>query len=211
MDLIVLQNDDREPVLEVLVQLEGNTFQADMQCALGQVLPNWYTNRTKYTLDGETVPKKDRDNRPMRDQPQNAQLGTPKISSNIYSAHERVHWVNVISHTETTEDSKPEVRVRILQRNAGQQKSKWETRKEQLLKHLVDNQDVNDQLAVEKATYMNPLQTQRADGTWGSPLYSNLMPTEYKRWIAERKSDLDYRKDYIYKSKHALFSIYYDQ
>lgn len=164
-----------------------------MQCALGQVLPNWYPNRTKYTLEGETVPKKDRNGRPMRDQPQNAQLGTPKISPNIYSAHERIHWANVISHTETTEEDKSEVKVRILQRNAGQQTNKWELRKEQLLRHVVDQQDVNSQLAVEKSTYMNPLQTQRSDGSWGSPRYSNLMPPEYKRWVAERKSNMDYR------------------
>lgn len=170
-------------------------MQADMQCALGQVLPNWYTNRTKYTLDGSTIPKRDRDNQPMRDQPQFAQLGTPKISTNIYSAHERVHWINVISHTETTEDNKSEVKVRILQRNAGQQTKKWEIRKNQLLKHLVDQQEVNDQLAIEKATYMDPLQTQRSNGSWGSPLYANLMPSEYKRWITERKSSMDFRKD----------------
>ena len=170
-------------------------MQADMQAALGQVLPSWYTNRTKYNLDGTFVPKKDRYNRPVKDQPQYAQLGTPKISANIYQGHERMHMINVISHTETTDDNKSEVRVRVLQRNASQQVNKWNIRKEQIQRHLVDKVDLNNQLAIEKAAFMNPLQTQRANGTFGKPRYANLMPQEFKRWVEEGKSSLDIRKD----------------
>lgn len=166
-----------------------------MQIALGQVLPNWYPNRMKYTLEGETVPKRDRYNRPKRDDPQNAQLGTPKVSANVYSSHERMHWINVITHTETTEEDKTEVKVRILRRNAGQQVNKWNIRKDQIKKHLIDQQEVNDQLAIEKAAYMNPLQTMKSNGSYGSPLYSNLMPTEFKRWVTEGKASADYRND----------------
>ena len=33
LDLIVLQNDHREPMVEVLVPIEGNTIQADIMCS----------------------------------------------------------------------------------------------------------------------------------------------------------------------------------
>ena len=52
IDLIVLQNDHREPMLEVLVPIEGNTIQADIQCHIGQIVPNWNENRTRYTPEG---------------------------------------------------------------------------------------------------------------------------------------------------------------
>ena len=105
----------------------------------------------------------------------------------------RVHFLNVISHTETTDDEKSEVKVRIMQRRAGQQAATWETRKTQIQKHLQDQTVVNQQLNLEKSAYMNPLQTKRSDGTYGSPFYSKLMPPEYTKWVEEGKACHDYR------------------
>ena len=99
----------------------------------------------------------------------------------------------MITHTETTDDSVSEVRVRIMQKRAGQQSSLWDRRKEQLQRHLVDQTEVNQQLSLEKAAFMNPLQVQTTDGSYGSPKFAQLMPKEYKRWIAEGKSNIDYR------------------
>ena len=192
MNLVVLQNDDREPVLEMLVQLEGNTFPADMHAAIGSMQPNWHWNRQRFTESGDPY-YKSRNGQLLRDQPVLLGLGTPKVSTPIYGPQERIHFANVITHTETTDDSVSEVRVRIMQKRAGQQSSLWDRRKEQLQRHLVDQTEVNQQLSLEKAAFMNPLQVQTTDGSYGSPKFAQLMPKEYKRWIAEGKSNIDYR------------------
>ena len=192
MDLMILQNDHREPVLEVLVQLEGNTFQADMQASLGQMLPNWSTSRQRFLENGEPYFRKENGTL-LRDQPVILGIGTPKVSTPIYGAQERMHFINVISHTETTDDEKSEVKVRIMQKRAGQQADIWETRKDQIQRHLADQTVVNLQLSQEKSAYMNPLQVQRNDGTYGAPLYSKIMPPEFTKWVEEGKASSDYR------------------
>ena len=192
MDLMVLQNDPREPVLEVLVQMEGNTFPAEMSASLGSMLPNWNTSRQKFTEQGEPYYRKE-NGQLLTGQPVILGIGTPKASTPIYAAQERTHFLNVISHTETTEDDKTEVKVRIMQRYAGQQANTWENRKEQIQYHLRDQTVINQQLNLEKSTYMNPLQVRRNDGSYGAPLYSKLMPPEYTSWVTEGKASHDYR------------------
>ena len=192
MDIIVLQNDEREPILEVLVQMEGNTFPADMQAATGSMQPNWHWNRQRFTENGDPY-YRTKEGELQRDQPVILSLGLPKTSTPIYAPQERIHFSNVITHTETTDDSVSEINVRIMQRRAGQQTNIWERRKELIQRHLVDQTEVNFQLGLEKAAFMNPLQTQRADGSYGAPKFSQLMPIEYKRYIAEEKSSVDYR------------------
>ena len=78
LDLIVLQNDHREPMVEVLVPLEGNMIQADIQCSIGQVLPNFNENRTRYTPEGHLHFNRTRDGDLDRSQRVKSKAGQPK-------------------------------------------------------------------------------------------------------------------------------------
>ena len=142
MDLLVLQNDEREPVLEMLVKLEGNTLQADLQCMVGQPLPNWDESRLRYTKDGHPYyqmrfGQKDK-TRPMR-----SKSGLPKEHICIGDCDERMHMINVIKHLETTDENKNEARLRILRKQDEEgnklklkRNKLWQEREEQIRKHL---------------------------------------------------------------------------
>ena len=145
VDLIVLQNDHREPIVEVLVQLEGNTIQGDIQNAIGQPTPNWDTNRIRYASDGHLYYGKNQYGEIDRTQRVKMNSGLPKIQLVIFGCQERMHAVNVAKNMETIKEDKPEVSVRLLDTNrkvVARRKQLWRDRKEQINKHLNTDADV---------------------------------------------------------------------
>ena len=155
LDLLVLQNDDREPVLEVLVKTEGNTLLADLQNALGQVQPNWQSDRLRYTIDGDVLYKKDDSGRILYDQPLKSKPGLPKTNLPIYHPQERAHMINVFSHMETEDETKTEIHARIMKpKSAGQRAKLWQRRKDQIKYHLKEDTEVQKQLEKEQQAFL---------------------------------------------------------
>ena len=191
LDLIVLQNRPEEPVLEVLIKLEGNTLPADIQNSLGQVQPNWNADRYRYTANGDLLYRKDETGRVLYGQTIKSRPGLPKNHLPIYGAQERMHTINAVSHMETEDESKKEIYIRIIKpKCAGQRAKLWAKRKEQIKHHVMEEEDVRKQLDKEKQAFLNPLQT-KSDNKFGAPKYKSLMPEEYNRWMAEKaKADL---------------------
>lgn len=195
IDLIVLQNDHREPVVEVLVQLEGNKIQADIQCAVGQFIPNWDTSRTRYTIDGNLYFNKDANGQYDRTSRVKCKSGLPKVQLPMYGHTDRLHMINVASHIESTKENQMEVHLRIMdphRRQRSQRNKLWRERMEQINRHLDEDQDVEQQMEIEMDTFMNPLQTY-ANGRYQGPKYQTIMAPEFKRAMAAAKSDPDYR------------------
>ena len=145
LNLLVLQNDEREPVLEMLVKLEGNTIQANFQCMVGQPNPNYDESRPRYTKEGLPyyyVKNGQKDtSKHLR-----SKSGLPKDHMCIPDCDERMHMINVIKHLETTDANKSEVRLRVLRRQDDQgnklklkRNSLWQEREEQIRKHLKED------------------------------------------------------------------------
>ena len=194
LNLLVLQNDHREPVLESLVKTEGNTLLADLQNALGQVQPNWQSDRLRYTTEGEIMYKKDQMGRTLYDQPLKSDQGLPKTNLPIYHPQERTHMINVFSHMETEDERRTEIYARIMKpRNAGKRAKLWDKRKEQIKYHLKEEAEVQKQLEKEKLAFHSPLQTLRINNQYGGPRYQHLMPEAYKRWMGEQRRQHDCR------------------
>ena len=145
MNLLVLQNDEREPVLEMLVKLEGNTLQANLQCMIGCPNPNWDESRPRYTKDGHPYYYV-RNGQKDRSKHLKSKSGLPKEHLCIADCDERMHMINVIKHLETTDANKSEARLRILRRQdeeGNKLKLKrnrlWQEREEQIRRNLKED------------------------------------------------------------------------
>lgn len=195
IDLIVLQNDHREPVVEVLVALEGNTIQGDMQSAIGTTTPNWDTSRTRYTSDGHLYFYKDQQGNLDTSTRVKCKAGLPKAHLSIYPAIERIHMINAIGQLETNDENQLEARLRILlpgKRYANRRVRLWKERREQLAKHLTEEDDIKQQLDIETALFNDPNQTLR-QGRFQGPRFQAAMPPEYKKAMTEAKACHDIR------------------
>ena len=162
LDLIVFQNDHREPVVEVLVQLEGNTIQGDVQAAIGQYIPGWDTERTRYTADGHLYYNKTPSGELDRSSRVQCKSGLPKVHLAIADNVDRMHMINIAAHLETTSETKTEVHLRVMdphRRQKSQRTKLWKERKEQIVLHLTEDDDITQQMNIEMSTFMDPLQT----------------------------------------------------
>ena len=187
LDLMVLQNDHQEPVLECLVQIEGNTTEADLQAHVGQVVPNWSEDRQKVALGGE--PEVNSIGEPIQ-----MELGDPKSQTIKYKAVERIQYINMLTSLQTDDSGDLARRVRLIRQAQRAERQKlWQKRKLQIEKDLVEEHDVANQLAMEKEAFDNPLQIRRENGTWGGPLFRRIMPPEFTRRIAEDEKEVDWR------------------
>ena len=194
VDLIILQNDHREPVVEVLIQLEGNTIQGDIQNVVGQMVPGWETERTRYSQDGN--PYYNKVNGELdRSQTVKCKSGLPKAHLAMHANMDRMHMVNVAAQLETIREDQNEVRLRILDPNykvAGRRKKLWKERKAQINKHLHEDEDICQQMDIEMTTFMNPLQS-FSHGKFQGPKYQGVMPPEFKKAMRDGKDHPDHR------------------
>ena len=127
---------------------------ADFENALGQVQPNWQSNRLRYTMDGEILYKKDELGR-TTDQPMKSKSGMPKTNLPIYNPQERTHMINVFSGMETEEANKKVLHARIMKpKCAGQRVSLWSRRKDQIRCHLREDSEITKQLEKEKQVFL---------------------------------------------------------
>ena len=195
IDLIVLQNDHREPIVEVLVQLEGNTIQAEIQNAIAHYVPNWDTTRTRYTVDGHLYYYKDQNGEYDRSTRIKCKSGLPKVQLPLYGHTDRIHMINVAAQLESTQDNQTEAHLRLLdsdRRQKSQRNRLWRERAEQIKRHVDEDQDVEQQLECEMNTFMDPLQTY-VGGRYQGPRYQTIMAPEYKAAMAAEKSSPDIR------------------
>ena len=113
----------------------------------------------------------------------------------MYGNTDRLHMVNVAAQLETTREDQTEVHLRILdshRRQRSQRNKLWKDRKEQINRHLDENQDVEQQLAIEVTAFMSPLQS-FIQGRYQGPRFQSIMAPEYKNAMAAAKQSPDFR------------------
>ena len=103
--------------------------------------------------------------------------------------------INAASFIETNSEIVNEIRLRVMDTNrkaAGRRTKAWSTRKTQITKHLTNDNDITQQMDIEMATFLNPLQS-FSNGQYHGPRFNVTMPPEYRRAIAAAKRDPDWR------------------
>ena len=136
-----------------------------------------------------------------------------KLKTVIYNSLERMHMINAASFMETNNDNINEVRLRIMDshKTAASQRTKaWGIRKEQINKHLKEDNDIITQMDIEMATFLEPRQS-FSNGRYHGPRYHGTMPPEYHQAMAAAKNDPDWRvQDKANKFEQSVREVFAD-
>ena len=163
LEVIAIQNDTKLPMNEKLVYLDGDDHLKSRLASLGQVLPNYFSNRKKYNVfcaqDVENVELKQTE--PLR------QLAK-------YQEEDRLHFQNVYLSTQvddTRKEPAKRVRIPIIEKRA--ERAQLNEQRRQKLGKQLPAWAVNDQLAKEAKVFK---QVQGDD----KPRFSKVMPESWR-------------------------------
>lgn len=162
LEIIVVQNDPHLPITNKLVFFEGDDHVKSQMAAIGQVVPNFYSNRKRYNSNVIEI----RENTTLN-------IGYPLQQLTKSNELDRAHFARVLLTTQVDDIGKqPSQEVRIpLTDKRGERAALTEQRRARLTQVLPLWQ-VNIQLAKE-AKVMNQVQP--------NPKFSRVMPENWSR------------------------------
>ena len=167
MEIIALQNDTKLPMNNKLIFMEGDDHVKSQMAASGQVLPNFFPDRRRYTIFGEPD---------QIDELLEINHSIPQLTQ--ANEEDRQHYNRVILSTQVEDTSKePWKEVRIPKFNLRNERAKLVQQRRLRLSKAMSNWQIEAQLAREKKVLYQ---------VHPDPKYKPVMP---KTWIQSQQPD----------------------